>query len=109
MSGLLLLHSTTGNAEGMTRLSSAAEEDTNVKFVSLFLTSKLDECLDLLIASDRISEAALFARTYLPSRMGSVQQLWAEQLRSVNEKAAQALADPVQYPNLFGSEEELET
>jgi hypothetical protein len=31
----------------------------------------------------------------------SVLELWKTDLKSVNEKAAEALADPEKYPNLF--------
>ena len=31
----------------------------------------------------------------------SILELWKANLRQVNEKAAEALADPAKYPNLF--------
>jgi hypothetical protein len=31
----------------------------------------------------------------------SVLELWKTDLKKVNEKAAEALADPMRYPNLF--------
>lgn len=43
----------------------------------------------------------MFARTYLPSRISEVVKLWREELKKTNEKAAQALADPAEYENLF--------
>lgn len=69
----------------------------------------IDKCLDILIKTDRLPEAAFFARTYVPSRISSVVKLWKEKLSAVNEKAGQSLADPEQYENLFpGYRESLE-
>jgi coatomer subunit beta' len=48
-----------------------------------------------------LPEAAFFARTYLPSKISHVVKLWKEELKKTNEKAAQALADPTEYENLF--------
>jgi coatomer subunit beta' len=63
---------------------------------------KLDECLDILIENQRLPEAAFFARTYLPSQINRVVGLWREKLKQMNmERAAQALANPTDYENLF--------
>lgn len=50
-SGLLLLYSAVGDAEGLERLAASARENgkNNVAFVSLFLLGKVEECIDLLI------------------------------------------------------------
>ena len=40
--------------------------------VARFLLGDLDGCVDLLVDSGRIPEAAFFARTYLPSRISEV-------------------------------------
>ena len=66
----------------------------NVSFLSYFLLGDLERCLEILIASNRIPEAAFFARTYLPSEISRVVELWRVQLGKVNEKAGQSLADP---------------
>merc|ERR1711971_553401 len=57
--------------------------------------------MGILIGSNRIPEAAFFARTYLPSEISRVVALWRGQLGKVNEKAGQSLADPADYANLF--------
>eukprot|EP00898_Chlorokybus_atmophyticus_P005738 jgi/Chlat1/6165/Chrsp41S09032 len=126
LSGLLLMYSATGNAEGMTRLAELAKKQgkQNVGFLAVFLLGKLDECVNLLIETNRIPEAAFFARTYIPSRMSEVGTamssscshqsnthvvfnvlqvvaLWRNDLKKVNQKAAESLADPAEYPNLF--------
>ncbi|KFM23874.1 Coatomer subunit beta'-1 [Auxenochlorella protothecoides] len=45
--------------------------------------------------------AALLARTYRPSRAGEVVVRWQADLARANPKAAEALANPDDYPNLF--------
>lgn len=101
--GLLLLATAAGNAEMVGKLGASAEEagKNNVSFLSYFLLGDLEKCLEILITSNRIPEAAFFARTYLPSEISRVVALWRVQLGKVNEKAGQSLADPADYPNLF--------
>ncbi|XP_024389865.1 coatomer subunit beta'-1 [Physcomitrium patens] len=102
-SGLLLLYSAVGDAEGLERLAASARENgkNNVAFVSLFLLGKVEECIDLLIESNRIPEAAFMARTYAPSHVSRIVSLWRNDLKKINQKAAESLADPEEYPNLF--------
>lgn len=51
LSGLLLLYSSLGDAEGITELSSLAKEHgkNNVAFLCLFMLGKLEDCLQLLV------------------------------------------------------------
>ena len=60
---------------------------------------RLEECLELLCKSDHLPKAAFLARTYLPSQISLVVQLWKADL--TKRKAADSLADPTQYTNLF--------
>ncbi|XP_023280798.1 coatomer subunit beta' [Seriola lalandi dorsalis] len=101
--GLLLLATASGNTDMVGKLAEGAEKDgkTNVAFLTYFMQGRLDKCLDLLIKTDRLPEAAFLARTYLPSHVSRVVKLWKESLSKVNQKAADALADPIQYSNLF--------
>lgn len=101
--GQLLLATSAGDEDMLKELAvnSEAAGKHNVAFLSEFLLGDLDRCLDILIETDRIPEAAFFARTYMPSRVQEVVELWREKLAKVNEKASQSLADPVQYENLF--------
>nr|QEX51140.1 coatomer subunit beta'-1-like isoform X1 [Cymbidium ensifolium] len=103
LSGLLLLYSSLGDAEGITRLASLARKrgKNNVAFLCLFLLGKLEECIQLLVESNRIPEAALMARSYLPSKVSEIVEIWKNDLNKVNPKAAESLADPEDYPNLF--------
>ncbi|RNA36252.1 coatomer subunit beta [Brachionus plicatilis] len=100
---LVLLASSTGNADMMQKMAESSKQkgQNNISFLSYFVLGKLEECLQLLIDTSRIPEAAFFARTYLPSQTSRVVKLWREELRKTNEKAAQAIADPTEYENLF--------
>lgn len=101
--GLLLLATASGNTDMVGKLAEGADTDgkTNVAFLAYFMQGRLDKCLDLLIKTHRLPEAAFLARTYLPSHVSRVVKLWKESLSKVNQKAADALADPSQYNNLF--------
>lgn len=101
--GLLLLASSSGDAEMMRSLgeSCAKQGKCNISFLSMFLLGDLDNCLEILIKTGRLPEAAFFARTYIPSKISYVVQLWRTELGKINEKAGQSLADPEQYENLF--------
>ncbi|KAJ7569395.1 hypothetical protein O6H91_01G111000 [Diphasiastrum complanatum] len=103
LSGLLLLYSAQGDAEGLEKLATSAREQGkhNVSFLCLFLLGKLEECIQLLVDSNRIPEAAFMARTYLPSKVSEIVLLWRNDLKKINQKAAESLADPEEYPNLF--------
>merc|ERR550534_3239183 len=101
--GLLLLATAAGNAEMVEKLGNASQESgkNNVSFLSFFMLGNLEKCLEILIDSKRLPEAAFFARTYLPSQVSRVVELWRVELGKVSEKAGQSLADPKDYPNLF--------
>eukprot|EP00045_Choanoeca_perplexa_P013710 m.156219 g.156219 ORF g.156219 m.156219 type:complete len:969 (-) comp16435_c0_seq1:82-2988(-) len=102
-SGQLLLYSSAGKADKMAELATAAADDgqQNISFLALFMQGDVNACLDLLLESDRVPEAALFARTYVPSRVSDITQQWKALLAQSRPKVAQALADPAEYENLF--------
>ncbi|KJE89459.1 coatomer subunit beta [Capsaspora owczarzaki ATCC 30864] len=103
LGGLLLLFSCIGNGNSIHKLGQLAIDvgQNNIAFVCYFLTGDLEHCLDLLCSTGRLPEAAFFARTYLPSKVSSVVRLWRENLATTNKKAAESLADPMEYENLF--------
>ncbi|CAG9808919.1 unnamed protein product [Chironomus riparius] len=112
LGGLLLLASSSGDEDMLHSLKDSAmsQGKYNVAFMSMMLLNKLDECLDVLIETNRIPEAAMFARTYLPDKVSHVLGLWKTELGKINEKAGQSLADPTQYENLFpGFQDSLKT
>lgn len=51
LSGLLLLYSALGDADGITKLASLAKEQGkhNVAFLCLFMLGKVEDCLELLV------------------------------------------------------------
>ena len=71
LSGLLLLYSAAANKEGMKALAVKAREAgrSNVAFVAYFVTGQVEECIQLLVDTGRIPEAAFLARTYMPSKI----------------------------------------
>lgn len=92
-----------GKADKMAGLAQSAKDagKNNIAFISLLLLGKVDECIELLVESKRLPEAALFARTYKPSRVSEITKLWKEAQAATNAKVAQSLADPAEYENLF--------
>ncbi|KAL1199366.1 Coatomer subunit beta'-1 [Cardamine amara subsp. amara] len=103
LSGLLLLYSSLGDADGLTKLAALAKEQgkNNVAFLSLLMLGQVEDCLHLLVDSNRIPEAVLMARSYLPSKVSEIVALWRNDLTKISPKAAESLADPEEYPNLF--------
>eukprot|EP00761_Pharyngomonas_kirbyi_P013320 gb/GECH01013348.1/.p1 GENE.gb/GECH01013348.1/~~gb/GECH01013348.1/.p1 ORF type:complete len:859 (+),score=194.26 gb/GECH01013348.1/:1-2577(+) len=101
--GLLLLYSSLGDSDKIQQLAqdASASDKNNVAFMCKYLLGDIQGCIDLLTQTDRLPEAALMARTYAPSKVTDVLNLWKDDLKKVNEKAAEALADPFEYPNLF--------
>ena len=62
--GLLLLATAAGNAEMVEKLGNASQDSGkhNVSFLSFFLLGNLEKCLEILVSSNRLPEAAFFAR-----------------------------------------------
>jgi coatomer subunit beta' len=97
------MYSATGNLAGMRRLAKAAAEGgkTNVAFMASILTANGEACVELLISTKRLPKAAFFVRTYMPSRIDEIVTLWKQDLSTVSETAASALACPSENPELF--------
>ena len=103
LSGLLLLYTSTGDAKGMEKLTSLAKEKgrNNVAFMALFYQNRLKECVELLLETQRFTEAALFTRTYLPSMTASVVTLWRADLAKDGKRVASRIACPERNKELF--------
>ncbi len=102
--GLLLMYVATGNATGLGELAKTSNEQGlgNIAFQCYWLLGRTEDCLKHLIDQNRIAEAALFARSYLPSHVSRIVTLWRDLLlKSGFKKGAEALADPAEYENLF--------
>eukprot|EP00187_Rhodella_violacea_P017904 CAMPEP_0184723034 /NCGR_PEP_ID=MMETSP0314-20130426/23906_1 /TAXON_ID=38298 /ORGANISM="Rhodella maculata, Strain CCMP 736" /LENGTH=825 /DNA_ID=CAMNT_0027187745 /DNA_START=84 /DNA_END=2558 /DNA_ORIENTATION=+ len=103
-SGLLTLFSSRGDREGMKKLAKDATDAglLNIAFTCNFMLANISACLDSLISSGRFAEAAIFARSYLPSQVQRTVELWKADLRkSGNIRAADSLADPESHPAMF--------
>lgn len=100
---LLMLYSANGNATKMKEMASIARQKGkfNIAFTALLSLNLIDECLDLLINTERLAEAAFMARSYAPSRLSEVVSLWKSYLGKSHPRQANCLADPQQYRNLF--------
>jgi len=101
--GLLLLATTMGNGEMIDKLASSSlvSGKNNVAFLSFFIRGELEQCLELLISTRRMPEAAFFARSYLPSKLPQVLTWWKDHVSTLSEKASKSLANPEEYKNLF--------
>uniref|UniRef100_A0A7S1TH96 Coatomer subunit beta' n=1 Tax=Compsopogon caeruleus TaxID=31354 RepID=A0A7S1TH96_9RHOD len=109
LSGLATMYSSQGNRQGLEELAKMASVSRrlNVAFMCHFMLNNLSQCLDLLIESGRIAEAAIFARTYIPSHLKNVVGLWKSDLRkSGNVRVADAIADPAEHKQYFPDIEE---
>ncbi|KAF0975489.1 hypothetical protein FDP41_005483 [Naegleria fowleri] len=87
--GLLLLYTSTGDREGMKKLAELCLSNkhhvgyNNIAFMCFYLLGLVDQCIDLLIETGRVPEAALFARTFAPSQVSRVVQLWRSDLMGI--------------------------
>lgn len=97
LGSLLLLYTSTANADGMRKVVELAEVAGlhNVAFSCLWQLAEVDGCIDLLIRTNRIAEAVLFAQTYKPSRAAKTVRSWKEALEKVGKgKVARIIGVP---------------
>ena len=96
LESMFLIYQCSGNASGLQELSMMAikADKVNIALMCFWLLGQTDNCIDLLIATNRIIEAALLARAYLPSRIDTVVEKWKESLHKAGKsKFADKLAD----------------
>eukprot|EP01017_Pseudomicrothorax_dubius_P036227 TRINITY_DN516_c0_g1_i1.p1 TRINITY_DN516_c0_g1~~TRINITY_DN516_c0_g1_i1.p1 ORF type:complete len:884 (-),score=266.35 TRINITY_DN516_c0_g1_i1:3523-6174(-) len=103
LSGLLLIYSSLGMRQELADLARRAEEQTksNIAFVCYFLLANLDKCVEILVNSGRLPEAAYFCKTYCPSKITETVRLWKESLSKSHPVTAQKIADPLDFPEEF--------
>lgn len=82
--GLLLYYSLIKDPEKISLLGDNAEKDGlfNIAFSCWFQLNDTDKCLEILIKNNKIPEAALFCRTYCPSKLNSTLALWNEKINN---------------------------
>ena len=104
LSALLLIYTSVGNREGMKSLAEQARAKglNNIAFSALLQLQDTAGCVDLLVSTERIPEAALFARTYAPSQVSRVVKAWKADLEGKKRaKIAAGIADPEEDGELF--------
>ncbi|KAH7905135.1 coatomer WD associated region-domain-containing protein, partial [Hygrophoropsis aurantiaca] len=104
LGALVLLLLATGDREGLRGLAGDAEQKgaNNLAFAALFQLGDTRACVDLLIKTGRVPEAALFARTYAPSEVPRAADAWRDDLKAKGKpKIAAAIAHPGENPELF--------
>ncbi|KAF5363874.1 hypothetical protein D9756_000063 [Leucocoprinus leucothites] len=104
LGSLLLIVMSVGDREGVERVVERAIEkgQNNLAFAALLQLGQPEKCVDLLIKTGRAPEAALFARTYCPSKAHDAVTSWTTDLKTKKrEKIASGIADPAVNPELF--------
>ncbi|KAI0048076.1 coatomer protein [Auriscalpium vulgare] len=104
LSALMLLLLAIGDEAGLRQLASNAEQkgQNNLSFATLFQLGDAAACVDLLVKTQRAPEAALFARTYAPSKAPEVVSAWRADLTSKGRpKVAALIPSPADKSELF--------
>jgi Coatomer WD associated region. len=107
---LLLLHTASGNQAGLKALATQASESGlhNVAFSTLWSLGDVDGCIDLLIATNRIGEAVLFAQTYKPSRAPELVVQWKSSLEGTGKtKVSRLIGVPPGAPDIVSTDDDL--
>lgn len=107
---LLLLQTASGNREGLRQLAEQASEAGlhNVAFSTLWSLGDIDGCIDLLVRTNRLAEAALFAQTYKPSRAPELVVQWKASLEQAGKtKIARLIGVPPGAPDNVATDDDL--
>ena len=97
LGSLLLVYTSTGNTGGLRKLTAQADEAGahNIAFSCLWQLTDVDGCIDLLMRTNRVAEAVLFAQTYKPSRAAEVAKGWKAGLEKAGKgKVARMIGVP---------------
>ena len=80
---LLLIYSSLGDAEGLENVGNMAlnEKKYNIAFQCFYAIAMPDKWYEILVESERIPEAAMFARAYIPSKLSQAMKLWIEKTK----------------------------
>lgn len=104
LSALLLIYCSTGDRDGLQRLAelAAAAGQNNIAFACQLQLGSAESCVDILMSTERLPEAAMFARTYAPSLVPKAVNRWKSGLEQAKKtKLAMRLANPEETPELF--------
>lgn len=109
LGSLLLLHSSTGDRDGLTALATQAEEAGahNVAFSCRWLLGDIEACTQILTKTGRLAEAVLFSQTYQPSLTVPAVKEWQEGLeKNKKGRVAKLIGVPGEDEDLFPEWEE---
>ncbi|KAK7421271.1 Coatomer subunit beta' [Neonectria magnoliae] len=104
LGSLLLLHSSTGDREGLAALAVQAQEagSHNVAFSCRWLLGDIEGCTQVLKETGRLAEAVLFAQTYKPSLAVPAVTEWKENLeKNKKGRVAKLIGVPTEDSELF--------
>jgi len=104
LSSLMLLLLAIGDRTGLQNLATKAAEkgQNNLAFAVLLQLGDASACVDLLLETQRAPEAALFARTYAPSKAEEAVAAWQKDLQAKNRpKIAASIANPTEHEESF--------
>lgn len=107
---LLLLHTASGNKQGLRALAQQASESGlhNVAFSTLWTLGDVDACIDLLVQTNRLAEAVLFAQTYKPSHAAQLVVQWKESLeQNGKSKISRLVGVPPGAPDSVRTDDDL--
>ena len=101
MSSLQLLYSSTCNQKALRKLANDALAigRFNIAFNCFFLLRDLDNCVNTLLKSGKVTEAAFFARTYCPSIIPNAVEAWNSLIEKKEKKLVEfSLSNPFESP-----------
>lgn len=104
LGSLLLVHSSTGDREGLAALAAQAEEAGahNVAFTCFWLIGDTERCTEILTKTGRLAESVMFSQTYKPSLTTPAVQAWKESLeKSKKGRVAKLIGVPGEDEDLF--------
>ncbi|KAI8459649.1 coatomer WD associated region-domain-containing protein [Phakopsora pachyrhizi] len=104
LSALLLIYTSTGDRDGLERLSKLATStgQNNIAFASKLQLGSAEACAELLLSTERLTESAMFSRTYAPSLVPKAVERWKSDLESRGKtKIAMKIANPEENLELF--------
>jgi len=99
----LLYYSSIQNRKKLKEFADEAKQAGmfNVAFSSYFQLNDYNNCLTILIDSRRFPEAATFARTYIPSKVDEIIELWNKQIEEEdkNNRTTMKIISPINEEN----------
>ena len=101
--GLLLYYSSIQNRQKLKEFAGEAKKSGmfNIAFCSYFQLNNYEECLYILLDSRRFPEASIFARTYIPSKVDEVIDLWNKEIEEEdkNNRTTMKIISPINEEN----------